>query len=208
LNGVVAISAGGYHSLVLKSDGTVVAWGCVTADAGQCKIPTGLSGVIAIRAGGGHNLVLTSGVSASGAAGGAVVATDTSAAVTEPFPLPALETLPAITSSVPVSGPVAVEVAPVVTDSVPVSVPAVVDTPPVTTTQPVTTGDAGVAPVDANAPAAPDASQQNQRIFLPIITNLASLAGAALGSPGGLAVLLVVVLLVVGGIVRRRRAGR
>ena len=208
LNGVVAISAGGYHSLVLKSDGTVVAWGCVTADAGQCKIPTGLSGVIAIRAGGGHNLVLTSGVSASGAAGGAVAAADTSAAVTEPFPLPALETLPAITSSVPVSGPVAVEVAPVVTDSVPVSVPAVVDTPPVTTTQPVTTGDAGAAPVDANAPAAPDASQQNQRIFLPIITNLASLAGAALGSPGGLAVLLVVVLLVVGGIVRRRRAGR
>jgi hypothetical protein len=177
----------------------------VTADAGQCKIPTGLSGVIAIRAGGGHNLVLTSGAVA---AAGAVVATDTSAAVTEPFPLPALETLPAITSSVPVSGPVAVEVAPVVTDSVPVSVPAVVDTPPVTTTQPVTTGDAGVAPVDANAPAAPDASQQNQRIFLPIITNLASLAGAALGSPGGLAVLLVVVLLVVGGIVRRRRAGR
>ena len=206
LNGVVAIGAGGYHSLVLKSDGTLVAWGCVNADAGQCKIPTGVSGVTTIRAGGGHNLVLTSGAAAGGAAGGAVAAADASAALTEPFPLPVVGEVPPITASVPVSEPAAV-----VTTSVPVSAPAAVtapvvaEAPAVTTTQPVTTGDAGAAPVDATAP---DTTEQNQRLFLPIITNVAALAGAALGSPGGLATLAVVVLLVVGAVVRRRQRNR
>ena len=189
LNGVVAIGAGGYHSLVLKSDGTVVVWGCVTADAGQCKIPAGVSGVIAIRAGGGHNLVLTSGVSASGAAGGAVTAADTSAALTEPFPLP-------------VVGEVVGEVPPI-TGSVPVSVPAPVEAAPVvTTTQSVTPDSAGTAPVDANALPAPDSAAPNERIFLPIITNL---AGAALGSPSGI-IVLVLVVLISGGIIWQRRS--
>ena len=189
LNGVVAIGAGGYHSLVLKSDGTVVVWGCVTADAGQCKIPAGVSGVIAISAGGGHNLVLTSGVSASGAAGGAVTAADTSAALTEPFPLPVVGEVvgevPPITGSVPVSEPAPVEVALVVT-----------------TTQSVTPDSAGTAPVDANALPAPDSAAPNERIFLPIITNL---AGAALGSPSGI-IVLVLVVLISGGIIWQRRS--
>ena len=33
LSGVTAIAAGAYHSLALKSDGTVVAWGCATTTA-------------------------------------------------------------------------------------------------------------------------------------------------------------------------------
>lgn len=215
LTNVVAIGAGYYHSLALKRDGTLAAWGCVGGtnyNFGQCTIPAGLSSVTSISAGGAHNLVLTIIAPSGGGAGGAVVAADTSATPltdTIPLTLPMLgEAFLPITPSLPVSVPVAVEVAPVVTDSAPVSVPAVVDTPAVTTTQPVTTGDAGVAPVDANAPAAPDASQQNQRLFLPIITNLASLAGAALGSAGGLALLAVVAVVLVVGLLRRRRTRR
>jgi alpha-tubulin suppressor-like RCC1 family protein len=49
--------AGGYaHSLALKSDGTVVAWGQNTY--GQTTVPTGLTGVAAIAAGGYHSLAL------------------------------------------------------------------------------------------------------------------------------------------------------
>ena len=58
LNDVTAISAGGSHSLALKNDGTVVAWGCVNLDNVPCTVPVGLSGVTAISAGGYHNLVL------------------------------------------------------------------------------------------------------------------------------------------------------
>ena len=54
LNGVTAIAAGQVHSLALKSDGTVVAWG----ELGYP--PTGLSGVTAIAAGDTHNLALKS----------------------------------------------------------------------------------------------------------------------------------------------------
>ena len=51
--------AGGYgHSLALKGDGSVVAWGCVGYDAGQCNVPSGLSGVTAIAAGDTHSLAL------------------------------------------------------------------------------------------------------------------------------------------------------
>src|SRR5947209_2840751 len=53
-----AIAAGGDHSLALKSDGTVLAWGC-SAD-GQSTVPANLTGVIAIAAGGGHSLALKS----------------------------------------------------------------------------------------------------------------------------------------------------
>ena len=52
VNGVVAISAGATHSLVLKVDGSLVAWGenC----CGQASVPPNLTGVTAIAAG-GHN---------------------------------------------------------------------------------------------------------------------------------------------------------
>ena len=57
-NDFVAISAGGRHSLALKSDGSLVAWGF--NDDGQVSgTPTG-NDFIAIAAGGYHNLALKS----------------------------------------------------------------------------------------------------------------------------------------------------
>ena len=51
--------AGGYnHSLALKSDGTVAAWG--GNGFGQTNIPVGLSNVVAIAGGGDHSLALKS----------------------------------------------------------------------------------------------------------------------------------------------------
>src|SRR2546425_479741 len=69
LNGAVAVAGGGYHSLALKSDGTVWAWG--DNSGGQLGNGTntlsntpvqvfGLSGVVAVAAGGGHSLALKS----------------------------------------------------------------------------------------------------------------------------------------------------
>jgi polygalacturonase len=55
-NGLVAICAGNYNSLALKSDGTVVGWG---ADwDGETTPPEGLTGVVAIAAGDLHSLAL------------------------------------------------------------------------------------------------------------------------------------------------------
>jgi alpha-tubulin suppressor-like RCC1 family protein len=63
LGPVIAVAAGGDYwendsafSLVLKSDGTVVAWGCNTD--GQTDVPEGLNGVVAIAAGRAHCLAL------------------------------------------------------------------------------------------------------------------------------------------------------
>ena len=48
-----AITAGGFHSLGLKQDGSLVAWGW--NDYGQCDIPSPNSGFIAIAAGTGFS---------------------------------------------------------------------------------------------------------------------------------------------------------
>ncbi|MDB5052231.1 MAG: hypothetical protein JWM44_281, partial [Bacilli bacterium] len=58
LTSVVAIAAGGNHSLALKSDGTVAAWG--DNSQGQTTLPAGLTGVVAIAAGTYHSLALKS----------------------------------------------------------------------------------------------------------------------------------------------------
>ena len=50
-----------FHSLALRYDGTVVAWGCGNGyDFGQCSVPVGLSGVTAITGGEYHSLALRS----------------------------------------------------------------------------------------------------------------------------------------------------
>jgi hypothetical protein len=58
---VRAIAAGFDSSLALRSDGTVIGWGCeVIQNYGQCSVPPGLSGVTAIAAGDFHSLALRS----------------------------------------------------------------------------------------------------------------------------------------------------
>ncbi len=52
----IAISAGAWHSLALRSDGKVLAWG--NNDSSQCNVPLDLAGAMAIAAGGYHNLAL------------------------------------------------------------------------------------------------------------------------------------------------------
>lgn len=58
LSDITAIAAGKSHSLGLRADGTVVAWG--HNDKGQTDVPSGLAGVTAIAAGMAHNLALRS----------------------------------------------------------------------------------------------------------------------------------------------------
>jgi hypothetical protein len=52
----VAVAAGWVHSLALRADGTVAAWG--NNDYGQTDVPPGLSHVVAIAAGDSHSLAL------------------------------------------------------------------------------------------------------------------------------------------------------
>lgn len=54
LSNVIAISAGYWQNLALKSDGTVVAWGATNT------VATGLTNIIAIAAGNNHSLALRS----------------------------------------------------------------------------------------------------------------------------------------------------
>ncbi len=49
---VVAIAAGDFYSLALKSDGTIVSWGNTP------NVSTGLSDVVTIATGMGHSLAL------------------------------------------------------------------------------------------------------------------------------------------------------
>lgn len=58
MSGVKAIDASVYHSLALKSDGTVVAWGW--NDDSQATVPAEMTGVMAIAAGGYHSMALVS----------------------------------------------------------------------------------------------------------------------------------------------------
>jgi hypothetical protein len=54
--GVKSVAAGDFHTVALKNDGTVVAWG--DNGAGQTTVPSGLSGVTAIAAGTSHTVAL------------------------------------------------------------------------------------------------------------------------------------------------------
>lgn len=58
LSNAKAIAAGADHSVVLKNDGTVVAWGYNLR--GQTNVPVGLGGVMAVSAGGAHSVALRS----------------------------------------------------------------------------------------------------------------------------------------------------
>jgi hypothetical protein len=55
-SGVIAIAAGAWHNLALKSDGTVVSWG--RNYSGETVVPGGLKGVIAIAAGTSHSAAI------------------------------------------------------------------------------------------------------------------------------------------------------
>ena len=55
-NRYLQIAAGTYHTVALKNDGTVVAWG--NNGSGQRTVPAGLAGVTQIAAGASHTVTL------------------------------------------------------------------------------------------------------------------------------------------------------
>ena len=56
VSNLIAIAAGSFHNLALRSDGTVIAWGNDTF--GQTNVPLNLSNVIAVAAGWNHSAAL------------------------------------------------------------------------------------------------------------------------------------------------------
>jgi hypothetical protein len=56
---LIAVSAGAWHSLGLRANGRVIAWG--NNENGQSAVPLDLSNVVAIAAGGYHSLAVTVG---------------------------------------------------------------------------------------------------------------------------------------------------
>ena len=56
LEDLAAIAAGSFHSLGLKSDGTIVAWG--QNNYGQCNVPSPNADFVAVAGGDGHSLGL------------------------------------------------------------------------------------------------------------------------------------------------------
>jgi alpha-tubulin suppressor-like RCC1 family protein len=53
---VIALAAGDYHCLALRTDGTVAAWGAYD----QTYVPPNLTNVVSVAAGSGHSLALRS----------------------------------------------------------------------------------------------------------------------------------------------------
>ena len=64
LSNVASVASGLYHSLALRTDGTVIAWGAGTNNTGtnqnygQAMVPGGLSNVVGIACGGYHSLAI------------------------------------------------------------------------------------------------------------------------------------------------------
>lgn len=56
LSNVVALAAGGVHSMALTREGNVFAWG--NNENGQTNVPSNLGNVVAIACGGSHSLAL------------------------------------------------------------------------------------------------------------------------------------------------------